>query len=210
MANSYVNTENIRVVDGDVVTTEIINRALENTDANHEYVDSEKTLYNIYTYQDGTLTEDSAQFEFSQLYNKEYAKRCKVIIKLVSSSTIVILPFLSRDNSGSRYVFKNDNHELVYADSNVTYNYVSNSILDSGTINVAYSSSDSYIQINVRFAEAKSSSNYKVFLQQDGSDIPMFHVKVIARTSTYFTIIVQNIASHPNDVTVRFNWLIVS
>jgi len=119
MENTYVNTENLRVSEGDGITSEIINRALENTDANHEDLGYEKVLLNAYYYNNSTLKISHEEFKPIDLYDTNVLKRAKVWVS-TPYKKVVVLPFYENkqrnpeyDNKAT-YAFRNGTDEVIY------------------------------------------------------------------------------------------------
>lgn len=119
MENTYVNTENLRVSEGDAITSEVMNRALENTDANHEALGNEKVLLNAYYYNNGSLTIEHEEFEPADLYDTNVKKRAKVWVS-TPYNKLVLLPFYEHKQRNTEYgnkttySFRNGSDEVMY------------------------------------------------------------------------------------------------
>lgn len=78
----------------------------------------------------------------------------------------------------------------------------------AGTFQTTYNTYDTYKQITVNLGTTLSTTTYKVFCQQDGSDVVMCGTKVISKTKTSFVVIIENLKTVNVNSTVKFNYIV--
>lgn len=80
----------------------------------------------------------------------------------------------------------------------------------SGIFQASFSTTDSYKQVSVNIGQTMANNSYKVICQQDGADVFLAGCKIISKSSTAFTVIVQPLENISTSSTVKFDYMIIA
>ena len=81
--------------------------------------------------------------------------------------------------------------------------------LPTGTFSVTLNAGETYTQLSVDIGKKMPNYSYKVFITQDGNDVPICGAKVISKFDDRFIVIVQPLENIGSTRTIQFDFLVI-